>query len=138
MGWDALDLIAQAVRAHARTGLINSGWETPDSYPLQHLTPLALALPHDVKGFAQRFVLPDATARVSLLPGSGNDAHRTPPLTFALLAKQHVLYVRPARTLPCRITPGGDRPSQVIFAPLQKSPYQRLRVSRSLRSFHFA
>ncbi len=91
MGWDALDLVAQAVRAHVHAGLVNNGWETPDSYPSQHLTPLALDLPDDAKAFAQRFVSPDATARVSLLLSSGSDANRTPPLTFWRVLIRHLL-----------------------------------------------
>jgi len=82
MGSDALDLIAQAFRSSLRAGLINDGWETPDGYPSQHLTPLALDLPKEAKAFAQHFVSPAATARVSLLLSSGSDANRTPPLTF--------------------------------------------------------
>jgi hypothetical protein len=88
---EALDLIARAFRSSMRAGLINDGWETPDGYPAQHLTPLALALPDDAKGFAQRFVSPAATARVSLLLGSGSDAHRTPPLTFWRTLIRHLL-----------------------------------------------
>ncbi len=46
-------------------------------------------------------------------------------------------YIR-ALSVPRMVTLGFDRPSQVIVAPLQEKPYHRLRVSRSLRSFHLA
>lgn len=91
MGSDALDLIAQAFRSFLRAGLINDGWEIPDGYPSQHLTPLALDLPQEAKEFAQHFVSPAATARVSLLLSAGSDANRTPPLTFWHALIRHLM-----------------------------------------------
>lgn len=82
MGWDALDFVAHAMRERIRARLVNNGWETPDGFPRQRLTPLTLELPAVARSFADDFVSPDAPTRISLLLGSGTDASRTPPLAF--------------------------------------------------------
>jgi len=131
MGSEALDLIAQAVRSSVRTGLINDGWDTPDGYPPHHLTPLALDLPEDATRFAQGFVSPEATARISLLLGAGSDANRTPPLAFWRALIGHLVAGFPGVEIVLLGALGGGR---TVTSGLERSAIDALvRASPAVR-----
>ncbi len=131
MGSEALDLIAQAVRSSVRTGLIHDGWDTPDGYPPHHLTPLALDLPEDATRFAQDFVSPEATARISLLLGAGSDANRTPPLAFWRALIGHLVAGFPGVEIVLLGALGGGR---TVTSGLERSAIDALvRASPAVR-----
>jgi hypothetical protein len=83
MGRDALDQCERAFRTHIRAEFVANDWDSWSALPIKgRPVPLVLCLPDENRRFADGFLSPARTTRISLLLGSGAEPSRTPPMAF--------------------------------------------------------